>query len=47
MFGKERRQRLFWATQIRKQVQAEENREELDISHLAFIALPGAGGRSD
>lgn len=41
----DRRQRLFLATPIRKEVQAEKDREELDVPQLAF-PLPGAGESS-
>lgn len=42
MFEKEKRQRLFLGAQIRKEVQAEEDREELDTPQLAFIVLQGS-----
>lgn len=41
----DRRQRLFLATLIGKEVQAEKDREELDMSELAF-PLPGVGESS-
>lgn len=41
----DRRQRLFLAILIRKEVQAEKDREELDMSQLAF-PLQGAGESS-
>lgn len=41
----DRRQRLFLAAPIRKEVQAEKDREELDMPQLAF-PLPGAGESS-
>lgn len=43
-FEKEKRQRLFLGAQIRKEIQAEEDGEELDMPQLAFIVLPGSGG---